>query len=561
MTMNKIKIILPTIAIFLITACANTDVPEFSATEPENTAKQDTINAYGNLKSYVDHSKYPNFKMGGATSASDFNKKDIVYALDKSNYDEIVAGNAFKYASVVQDNGTMDFSTIEDFIQNATEAGLSIYGHTLCWHKQQNIKYLNSLITDPNAINYVLHINIPTAKKNLWDWECYFNLNKALSVDKEYTLKLRIKASKEYQVTVWPNVINGKTQYWPTPQVNATTEWKTISSTFKATLPINQIRFELGTFSGEIWIDDISLTDADGNNYFDNNTFSNNIDGVTKPGQDYTLDRVPDPDQNSSGGKMTDQFKRDTLTVALGSWIKGMMQVTHGKVKSWDVVNEPMSDSNPDELKTANRDGDPKTDFFWQDYLGKDYARTAIKFARQYGGDSLKLFINDYNLEAAYNNNAKCNGLINMIKYWESDGVTKIDGIGTQMHVSFSLNPATQKLNEEAYVNHLKLLAATGKLIRISELDMGLQDANGNKILTENVTPEEEKAMAEYYKFIVEKYLEIIPVKQQYGITNWSVTDSPKNSKWLPGQPTGLWDENYQRKPAYAGFCDGLQGK
>ena len=559
--MNKIKIILPTIATFLITACANTDVPEFSTTEPENIAKQDTINAYGNLKSYVDHSKYPVFKMGGATSASDFNKKDIVYALDKSNYDEIVAGNAFKYASVVQDNGTMDFSTIKDFIQNATDAGLSIYGHTLCWHKQQNIKYLNSLITDPNAINYVLHINIPTAKKNLWDWECYFNLNKALSIGKEYTLKLRIKASKEYQVTVWPNVINGNTQYWPTPQVNATTEWKTISSTFKATLPINQIRFELGTFSGEIWIDDISLTDADGNNYFDNNTFSNNIDGVTKPGQDYTLDRVPDPDQNSSGGKMTDQFKRDTLTVALGSWIKGMMQVTHGKVKSWDVVNEPMSDSNPDELKTANRDGDPKTDFFWQDYLGKDYARTAIKFARQYGGDSLKLFINDYNLEAAYNNNAKCNGLINMIKYWESDGVTKIDGIGTQMHVSYSLNPATQKLNEEAYVNHLKLLAATGKLIRISELDMGLQDANGNKILTENVTPEEEKAMAEYYKFIVEKYLEIIPVKQQYGITNWSVTDSPKSSKWLPGEPTGLWDENYQRKPAYAGFCDGLQGK
>lgn len=559
--MNKIKIILPTIATFLITACANTDVPEFSATEPENTAKQDTINAYGNLKSYVDHSKYPNFKMGGATSASDFNKKDIVYALDKSNYDEIVAGNAFKYASVVQDNGTMDFSTIEDFIQNATDAGLSIYGHTLCWHKQQNIKYLNSLITDPNAINYVLHINIPTAKKDLWDWECYFNLNKALSVDKEYTLKLRIKASKEYQVTVWPNVINGNTQYWPTPQVNATTEWKTISSTFKATLPINQIRFELGTFSGEIWIDDISLTDADGNNYFDNNTFSNNIDGVTKPGQDYTLDRVPDPDQNSSGGKMTDQFKRDTLTVALGSWIKGMMQVTHGKVKSWDIVNEPMSDSNPDELKTADRDGDPKTDFFWQDYLGKNYARIAIKFARQYGGDSLKLFINDYNLEAAYNNNAKCKGLINMIKYWESDGVTKIDGIGTQMHVSYSLDPSIQKLNEEAYINHLKLLAATGKLIRISELDMGLQDANGNKILTENVTPEEQKAMAEYYKFIVEKYLEIIPAKQQYGITNWSVTDSPKSSKWLPGEPTGLWDENYQRKPAYAGFCDGLQGK
>ena len=129
--MNKIKIILPTIAIFLITACANTDVPGFSTTEPENMAEQDTINAYGTLKSYVDRSKYPNFKMGGATSASDFNTKDIVYALDKSNYDEIVTDNAFKYASVVQDNGTMDFSTIEDFIKNATEAGQHLWAHPL----------------------------------------------------------------------------------------------------------------------------------------------------------------------------------------------------------------------------------------------------------------------------------------------------------------------------------------------------------------------------------------------------------------------------------------------
>lgn len=145
-----------------------------------------------------------------------------------------------------------------------------------------------------------------------------------------------------------------------------------------------------------------------------------------------------------------------------------------------------------------------------------------------------------------------------MVKYWESDGVTRIDGIGTQMHVTYSLDPATQKRNEDAYVNMLNLLAASGKLIRISELDMGIADANGKTISTDNVTTEQLKAMANYYRFIVSKYLEIIPANQQYGISQWGLTDSPKGSGWRAGEPVGLWNGNYVRKPAYAGVCQGL---
>ena len=260
---------------------------------------------------------------------------------------------------------------------------------------------------------------------------------------------------------------------------------------------------------------------------------------------------------------MTDQQKKDTLTWALNNFISGMMKACNGKVKAWDAVNEPMSDAAPYELKTAGRDGSAKENFYWQDHLGKDYARTVIRLARKAAGDSvnLKLFINDYNLEAAYNHNAKCKGLIEMIKYWESDGVTKIDGIGSQMHVTCSMDPKVQQANEDAYVNMLKLLAATGKLVRISELDMGIQDANHQTVNTADVTPEMHKRMAEYYKFIVEKYLEIIPVAQQYGICVWAPTDSPKGSGWRADEPIGLWNGNYVRKPAYAGFAEGLQGK
>jgi glycosyl hydrolase family 10 len=49
-------------------------------------------------------------------------------------------------------------------------------------------------------------------------------------------------------------------------------------------------------------------------------------------------------------------------------------------------------------------------------------------------------------------------------------------------------------------------------------------------------------------------------VAQQYGITHWSPTDSPsENSFWRKGQPIGLWDLNYNRKPVYVGFLEGLR--
>jgi endo-1,4-beta-xylanase len=152
--------------------------------------------------------------------------------------------------------------------------------------------------------------------------------------------------------------------------------------------------------------------------------------------------------------------------------------------------------------------------------------------------------------------------LVEWIRRWESDGVTKIDGIGTQMHVSYILNEADQKAQEDAIVNMFKILAESGKLIKISELDMGIVDkAFGTAIKTENVTYEQQLKMAEFYQFIISKYFEIIPVEQQYGITQWCATDSPADSGWRPGEPTGLWDSSFKRKPTYAGFANGLAGK
>jgi len=248
-------------------------------------------------------------------------------------------------------------------------------------------------------------------------------------------------------------------------------------------------------------------------------------------------------------------------------WIAGIMDVTDGYVLDWDVVNEPLSGSDRDgdglyDLQSVKNvsEADAKNNFYWQDYLGDDYVRTAVKFARQYGPANMKLFVNDYNLESDWDDNQKLKSLIKWIERWEQDG-TKIDGIGTQMHISYYMDPNIQASKEEHIVKMFELMAQTGKLIKITELDMGLIDADGKTVLTANATEEQHKAMSNYYKFIIKKYFEIIPANQRHSITHWSPTDSPTSSSWRGGQPIGLWTGNYNRKHTYAGYADGLAGK
>ena len=182
-------------------------------------------------------------------------------------------------------------------------------------------------------------------------------------------------------------------------------------------------------------------------------------------------------------------------------------------------------------------------DFYWVKYLGKDYAVTAFNLARQYAEPSDVLFINDYNLESSM---AKLDGLIDYVTYIESQGAT-VDGIGTQMHVT--LNTSRENITEM-----FQKLAATGKIIKISELDVRLGTANP--------TADQLVAQADMYQFIFDSYREIIPTAQQYGVTIWNVSDNPQEHEyWLPDESPNLWNADYERKPAYKGVADGLAGR
>lgn len=712
MKLKNINFGLGLVALLALSSCADDKFSEYRTDMTKNLKEYQYLNNYEPLKKYVEDMKAsgkcnPDFKLGIALAAPDFNKQELVYCLAGSNFEEMTAGNAMKYASCVKNDGTFDFNTVKDFVTNAQDAGLTIYGHTLAWHSQQNKKYLSKLIADKeiqvdpsqkvdkvdaytdfstmNSFPFYVMDYTPEIKDGILiskypgKWYQYYVVdNYPVDVDakREYKVTAMIKASEDGQI----DVQTGNWGATTSQKMSVSTQWKEQSVTFSGlTTEKAFVVFQPGDFAGDISCKWVKVTHSEApvmeietevhKETYTDGDFPFYAMGCTPPvingaihfvptgdwsqffvmpGDDNELDEgdyvvyldlTSDKDasgvdltmQNGWGGTaqaitakvpvaagrhsvkvempkveggkydiilkpqtadatldvhsvrvckitksnsipLTDEEKKSILTDAMGKWIDGMMEATNGYVTSWDVVNEALSGDDKDgdgkydlqHAATASAD-DKKNCFYWQDYLGDlEYVRLAVAAARKsfaaHNGDpeKLKLFINDYNLESDWDDNGKLKSLIKWIHDWEADGVTKIDGIASQMHISCYADHDKQESVKNHIVKMLKLMKKSEKLCKISELDMGYVDAAGKEVTYDQMTEEQHKEMRDLYTFVLQKYFEIIPIDKQYGITQWCATDSPKDSGWRPGLPTGLWDLNYLRKHTYAGFAVGL---
>lgn len=407
-------------------------------------------------------------------------------------------------------------------------------------------------------------------KNDPWDNQFWIKLGD-FPANCSYEFSADVRADKQAKASTQIHTTPGSyVDYMAIGDVQFTTEWKTVRASGRLGKAGSSIAFNLSELAdaNNYYLDNISLKingvervkngDCEGT---DVSSFATKVlQGSVTPSSivdQFTYVYVP------SSKPLSAQEKHDTLVWAMDRWIKGMMEACNGKVHAWDVVNEAISGGGADsEGAYALQHDNGSGDFFWQDHMGDlEYARQAIRLARKYGPKELYLFINDYNLESDWDNNAKLKSLIKWIERWEADGVTHVDGIGSQMHISCYMNDNTQNSKKKAIENMFKLMAATGKLVRVSELDMGMVDASGKDVSTDKMTESMHKRMADLYEWIVKKYLEIVPPAQQWGICCWCPTDSPSNSGWRANTPVGIWTLNtYYRKHVYAGIAKGLGG-
>ena len=387
----------------------------------------------------------------------------------------------------------------------------------------------------PRATTSTLHIKNNKLSNQAYQVQYIVADNIGVKKGKPYDIIIKLKASKEAKLSF----LIGDWQKTISLSVDATTEMKEHKISFVPEADDGHVLFQTGDFVGDIYIESVT---------------------ITHKGSGKTL-------------ALTAEQKRDTLIWALDHWIEGMMTATDGFVKAWDVVNEAISDGgNVNGFYALQHSSNPNDDavvvnsgkFFWQDYIGDiEYVRNAVASARKHfkgEHEDLKLFVNDYNLESDWDDNKKLKSLIYWVGKWEEDGVTKIDGLGTQMHISYYSDEGTQKSKEDHIVKMFELMAATGKLVRVSELDMGYV-RGGSQLKTSQITSAELQKMADYYEFILNKFFEIIPPEQQYGFCQWCMTDAPDNSGWRASEPVGIWKSGYIRKASYKGFAQGLAEK
>ena len=528
------------------------------------------LDGYKALKEYIDYSKYPNFKLGAGTTVNTYLSNSTYKSMINNNFTETVAGNAMKMASCVDGNGNMNFTNVKKYVNAADKSGINVYGHTLAWHSQQPKAWLLKLLADKKveggedvwetvankdfrsdktvgwkasetewgySINFSSTDGLKVTTTKSYPWQVQFvpMSDIALTSGKTYTMTMTVKGTGSGKLDGRVGDWSGGANF----SLNFNTEWNDVKVEVKPTLANNFILLHVVNYVGDVYIKNIKFE---------------GYEGQTRP--------------------LTQEERHDTLVWAMDKWIKGMMEACDGKVKAWDLVNEAVAGADNDrdgyyDLQHSEGYAQGTWDvggdaFYWQDHMGDlEYIRQACRLARKYGPEDIVLFINDYNLESDWDNNKKLKSLINWIEKWEADRVTKIDGIGTQMHISCFENNTHQNNIKKHITQMFQLMANSGKLVRVSELDMGyVRGSNrwGASSKTADLTEAEHKKMADFYEWIIKEYFRIIPPEQQWGICQWCTTDAPANSGWRGGEPVGIWDINNYRKHVYAGFVRGLNG-
>ncbi len=205
------------------------------------------------------------------------------------------------------------------------------------------------------------------------------------------------------------------------------------------------------------------------------------------------------------------------LRSAMNHHITQVMTHYKGQIHSWDVVNEAFQDGG-----SGARRSSP-----FQDRLGDGFIEEAFRTARA-ADPAAKLCYNDYNTDGV---NAKSNAVYNMVRDFKSRGVP-IDCVGFQSH----FNPNSPVPSD--YRANLQRFADLGVDVQITELDI---EGSG-------------QAQATNYGNVVRACL---AVTRCTGITVWGI---PDKYSWRSSGTPLLFDDNYNKKPAYDAVLSALGG-
>lgn len=488
--------------------------------------------------------------IGAGINYSDMINDARYASIVRSQFNSVTFGYSMKHGAIVQNDGTYNYSQADALI--AAVGDMNVFGHVLAWHSNQNARYIKSYagLTTVDATELLSNNGFENGNAG---WNVYNSTNATISfvtnnganahsgsgymqvvntvsnVGGQWRVQVAsneipVTAGKSYTVSYYVRAASsggsirlssqysdgGGAQYQGDETIG--TSWQKVTWPVVANSSKLRILFDMGLVANTYYIDEASVKEV-----------------------------IPVPSSTDIAEK---------VDAALNTYITNTVTHFKPKVHEWDVVNECMSPSGAFRTSANSTDlavTSTTTDvFMWSDYLGRSYGLKAFQYA--YAADpTAKLFINEYGLES---NGTKLDSLIAYVSELRNAGA-HIDGIGTQVHATINTSYALID-------GMFKKLAATGLLVRISEVDIR---ANPNAKAGFILNPLLESYQAVMYKYIVNSYLTNVPKAQQAGITVWGVTD---NTSWYYQNGADfpcIFNTEYGKKKAFAGVLQALKGE
>lgn len=527
-------------------ACADNDMLHNDVEMPSTLKATDYLKDYGVLSSYA------NFPISVRSDYSTLSEDNVTLRILQENFSELAPSDVFGHENAMKATGKVDSVRISTIAKLASSKGLTLFAGPLVSSTGQNATYLNSLI-QPNVIRpegdeggYCIKITNSALCDNAKDAQVAYQFAKTPSVEPyiQYRLAFMVRGTATGTVQC-ATYSNGKGSNF-TPTFEVTSDWtrvELINSMASGITGLTSVLFNVGLYVGTLYIDDIELVEIDDWGY----EATNNLNTVNADLDDYETTLASISIHTDHGGfeevtvselgegydplatyvDKTYEEKNIILSSCMQSFIADVMRNAEGA--DWQVLHNPIDAAG--NLVESNGEVALPGEFFWHDFLGKEYAAKAFNYAAQ-AQPSATLYITQDGMEY---NSAIADKLLDFVNWIDQQGA-QVDGIGMSIDVS------TDSVDTNAINSVLAKLAATGKKVRITSLKVDVPSAYEDADLVDQ---------GQLYQTIVKAYMDAVPTAQRGGIVVAQAVDGTR--------PTGLWDATYSRKHAFGGFVKGLQ--
>lgn len=550
--MNKI---FRNLSLFLATGALAVSCADYNETDNFKADPDPTVVVpYQDLapvKSYIDRAQYPSLSLGAQLKVADFNKQEMAHAAAVTNFDDVAFGTTLMSGAIVNAKGVMNFLDMKDLLDHVQEIEGKVFGSPLFANANQADEWLTTL-TAPIEIP-VDYVEGKTVNFNEMSVGNYGDYATAKASIVKYDDQNVLKIGSQAQINIIDGFeVNSLAKYTTTFWARADKDVE-FSITFSGNKVDGSGTAGKWTFKGGKWtkiVVEAQSAEGETEGYLRIETGR----GTTIYIQKVQVGYYPDNHRPQTAQELS-----DTINYAVKAWSEGVMKINEGRITSFDLIDEPIDTKA--ELENGKFDIKHATDkIFWQDILGSEnYAPVVASEARkafeEYGGDpaALKFFISETGLE----DTKKLESLKYWMDIWDNNGA-KIDGINAKVNLTFSEDPTTQAANKTTLDNLLTNLAATGKLIRLSNFDIKYKDAEGNSVSAQDITTAQRQQLADYYAYVIKSYMTKIPNDKQAGICKANMVDT--------GDPVGLWaidskTKDWVRTATYEAFCKSLSGQ